>query len=189
MLVSKISERFTKHSSSRIYQGDIIRDLKFLVVETDGTVIELEYPYAIVMSQDCDLQQAKNKGIRQEDKVEIQSQFLPNVLLLPAFVGEAARSGDHLIKIYDIRQERIVSRKWDVVKRNGDDRYHYLPKKRDIQVPELLVDFKHYFTLSYDILFNNYSKRYLATVNELFRENLSHRFTNYLARIGLPELK
>jgi hypothetical protein len=34
-----------------------------------------------------------------------------------------------------------------------------------------------------------HAEHYLATFNKLFRESLSQRFSNYLSRIGLPELK
>ena len=189
MLASRIDSRFVKHDVYRICQGDIIRDLCFQVVDPDGSVAELQYPYVVVMTQDCDLQQSANKGSTSAvDTAALHNQFLPNVLLTPAFPAEAARSGDHLLKIFSIKQERINSDTWKLVSKNREDRYHYLSGKHDMQVPELLIDFKHYFTLPYDILFADYPQHYLSTVNELFREDLSIRFCNYLARIGLPDL-
>ena len=41
--------------------------------------------------------------------------------------------------------------------------------------------------LFYNLL-STHGEMYLATISELFREELSRRFTNYLSRIALPEV-
>lgn len=58
-----------------------------------------------------------------------------------------------------------------------------------LQLPELVIDFKHYYAIPRDTLFRMYPEHYLVTINQLFRESLSQRFSNYLSRIGLPELE
>lgn len=67
---------------------------------------------------------------------------------------------------------------------NQNPRYHYLKFKEDDK-PELIVDFKHFFTVNRDFLYKQLNKR-LYSLDDLFRENLSLRFCNYVSRIGLP---
>jgi len=84
---------------------------------------------------------------------------------------------------------RIPSDEWRKVCQNNVYRYHYLGNAEEQQVPELILDFKHYFTIPRDIAYRpDFKKCYLATMDDLFREHLSQRFANYLSRIGLPEL-
>ena len=76
--------------------------------------------------------------------------------------------------------------KWNFIKNNQDPRYHFLRKDLDLQVPELVIDFKHYYTIPRDFLYEKIEHHYLGTMSELFREFLSQRFAFYLSRIGLP---
>ena len=57
-----------------------------------------------------------------------------------------------------------------------------------MQIPDLILDFKHYLTVPFDLLSRFHGTCYLASVSELFREDLSVRFASYLSRVGLPEL-
>ena len=66
-------------------------------------------------------------------------------------------------------------------------RYHYLNEDLENGVPELVIDFKHFVTASRFQIYKNRSNQYVTTNNELYRESLSIRFANYLARIGLPD--
>lgn len=53
-------------------------------------------------------------------------------------------------------------------------------------IPELVIDFKHYYTIPTEEMYEAYKENYLASVEPLYREDLSQRFANYLSRIGLP---
>ncbi len=191
MLRSKIDRLYEIHPGERVCQGDIFRNVDFEVV-TEEKVIENGYPYVVVISQDCDLQ----FGVTKEDNSELNGelrlshQFLPNILFLPAFLAEHVRSGEHLEDLYGIKQEHINSTDWKLIKQNRNERYHYLPSYLDFQIPELAIDFKHYFSLPTESsIVRQLNNSYLATVNELFREDLSRRFSNYLSRIPLPEVQ
>ena len=191
MLRSKIDRLYEIHSGERICQGDIFRNV-YKAGVTKEEVIENVYPYVVVISQDCDLQFGVTKGDNSESNGELHlsNQFLPNILFLPAFPASHVREGEHLKVLYKIEQDRINYERWQLIKQNRNERYHYLPSYLDFQIPELAIDFKHYFSLptgsSMVRQLNNY---YLATVNELFREDLSRRFSNYLSRIPLPEVQ
>lgn len=84
--------------------------------------------------------------------------------------------------------EKWNSKNYKQIKDQNKDRFHFLDQDQELQVPELVVDFKHYYAIPRDTLFRMYEKHYLATINQLFREFLSQRFANYLSRIGLPDI-
>lgn len=56
------------------------------------------------------------------------------------------------------------------------------------KMPPLIVDFKHYFSVNSESLREDVRAHYVCSIEVLFRERLSQRFANYLARIGLPDL-
>jgi hypothetical protein len=68
---------------------------------------------------------------------------------------------------------------------NEIPRYHYL-KFPDSDMPELIIDFKHFFTINRNKLYDQLDKR-LCSLDTLFKEKVNQRFSNYVSRIGLPE--
>ncbi len=169
-----------------MYQGDILRDVPLSSVDSDDNVIRVQYPYLVVLSQDCDLQQ---RDKRQDDaKNSYLNSFLPNILLLPAFSAEQLRDGKHLAEGFDVTQKRLDSDIWKTVVKNNNARYHFLRRDPNRQINDLVIDFKLYLTWPYKSFYSFYQRLYLASINELFREDLAHRFSSYLARVPCPEL-
>jgi hypothetical protein len=194
MLKSKIDKPYEKHDCKRICQGDILIDFQLPIASTKSKNVKSEtlfFPYLIVVSQDCDLDEHFKKLEELKDTKGILklNQFLPNILVLPAFPSELAREGQHLKKIFNITKDRIGSDIWGRIIQNNDKRYHFLPAYQEFKIPSLLLDFKTYMTVAYEDLSLKVSTYYIGTINELFREKLSRRFCGYLSRIGLPELE
>jgi hypothetical protein len=188
MLKSKIETVYETHDCERVCQGDILRDFEFPLVRPDTSVIKLSLPYIIVVSQDCDLENAIKKEDATKDAeglIEF-NQYLPNLIFLPAFPAETVRVGEYLKDIFSIKPKLIPSESWKILRQNNNPRYHYLPSDLDLQVPELVNDFKIHYSLSFEYFDEVYRSCYLTTINELFRESLSQRFASYLNRIGLP---
>ena len=190
MPLGKIESPYFKDSSERIQQGDLIRDL--VISELSGfsdneiSISDRNIPYCVVMSQDCDLEhdfnQLSNPASTNHDKL------LPSILLCPAYVSEIFREGKHLEGEGKFMQ-RINSNDWGKLASNQTYRYHYLTPWTELQVPALVVDFKHYFTVSRLKMYREESKKlHIATIEILYREHLSSRFAHYLSRVGLPEL-
>lgn len=199
MLKSNIKSPYKKHRSIRIYQGDLLRDFVFYTAnpgrkKKNSKIIELtkiEFPYVIVLSQDCDLEWC----FKRKDTIEIEgrkliqdNQFLPNVLILPAFPIDSLIDGNHLKDEFGIIQKHIDRKQRKIIIQNKDERYHYLPRNMDYQIPKLIIDFKIYYHVSREYLKQEFRNYYFATVNELFREKINQRFSSYLDRIGLPDL-
>ncbi len=189
MWKSNVLTRFTRHDKSRICQGDILRDAKLDVIDVNSAVLQITYPYMIVLSQDCDLEQSNSDRNGQPAGIITNNQYLPNILIAPCFLGDSFRSGDHLVDAFNIKQDRLNSERWGYVKQNRDQRYHFIKGQTgDLPIPDLVLDFKHYLTLPFESFILIHKICYIASVSELFREELSLRFCNYLSRIGLPEL-
>ena len=193
MLKSKINKAYTKHNCERICQGDILKNVSFISVEDGG---EYTFQYAVILSQDCDIQSSKVTKVDEKEQKILYNQFLPNILLVPAFLFNTLKEGSHLKKLYNIFQRTLGGKDINSIKKNSKEiRYHYLPyckglyKGKEYFVQELIIDFKIYFTISNDGVFDDYKSKYIATVNELYREALSQRFANYIARIGLPNIE
>ena len=179
----------------RFRQGDLLRDVtivewaaevKHASPEERFQIIDRILPYLIVLTQDCDLEQDhKNRADKSSSN---QDKFLQSILVCPAYREADFRAGTHLGDL-GLRMQKINSDNFRRIKSNQNYRYHYLPGNRSLQVPELFIDFKHYFTGPRDLIYDEYrEKHYLATLDVLFREDLSQRFAHYLSRIGLPEL-
>ena len=181
----------------RVCQGDLYENLVFLefVKEDDGSSLEFKTtPYGFILSQECDLQwdyEAHNG-----EKVKHNS-FLNSILCCPAYHATDLMEGTHLYeeKNYKMREFGKPGKKentsWKFVKQNSDPRYHYLEpfKVEDIVIPELVLDFKHYYSVPRDLFYSlKDGIEYKARLNIPFREFVSQRFAYYLSRIGLPEL-
>lgn len=184
MFDSQIKNRYRAGENARLSQGDILKDLIFVFGDpeknTEKDIISL--PYAVILSQDCDLQSDFN--CRKDGKN--QDKYLMSLLVCPAFSLDDFAQGTHLggweMEKYN---DKIIPR---IKKNDSYKRYHYLSADNLLSIPELVIDFKHFFTLPRDFLYGKKDKSYVASLSELFREELSQRFSNYLSRIGLPEV-
>jgi hypothetical protein len=139
------------------------------------------------MTQDCDLKQDYTNR-NDPEKAEKQDQYLQSILICPAYPAETFRAGQHL-KSIGLIMEQHNSKMYPLIKKQRNIRYHYFPSDLDKGIQELIIDFKHYYSLPRDYFYNYFPKNYVATISPLFRESLSDRFTHYLARIGLPEIE
>lgn len=192
MTSSNILSPYNRHTLERFHQGDILRNIE--VVESvyrhdeEGnrklTLQKKELEYAIIITQECDLEQDIKFRFDQNRKTD--DKFMHSILLIPAYPAERVREGTHIDKTV---MQSFGRDQWNLIKQNRDYRYHYFTGFLDYQVPELVADFKHYFTIPRETIYNHYGnlEHYVASLSELFRENLSIRFAQYLARIGLPE--
>jgi hypothetical protein len=205
---SKIESIYRLNSCERICQGDIFSNLNIILYSgIDGEethseidIYEIILPYAIILTQDCDLESDFNKRKSFEKKKldassikQCYNKFIDSILICPAFSAEILRAGEHL-KQMQMEVERINSKDWNKVKNNDNHRYHYLSSTEllnlddeTIEIPALAIDFKKFYTVPRDYLYihrNNYT----VSLNELVRENLSLRFANFQSRIGLPHL-
>lgn len=167
-------------------QGEILSDLKQPIPRSayhnsEEIVVDfIEHPYAIVVSQDCDLDW-DYKARQEEGKT---SKLLPNILLCEVMTAQNLRNNSD-----------IKSNIWQRIRINKDERYHFLqtiPPEEDALlqgIPELGIDFKRYFTLRtdevYAALTSNTAQRRSRLISP-YLEHLSTRFAYYQFRVALP---
>jgi hypothetical protein len=140
------------------------------------------HPYALILSQDCDLEQDFNA----RQKQIASDKLLPNVLFCEVATAEELFG----------RVKTLGSKLWDRIRINKDERYHFLQKvEADSDalgqgVPELGMDFKRYFTIPTDEIYKRIefgeAKRRCVLVSP-YLEHLSSRFAYFLSRVALPE--
>lgn len=190
MPLDAVKGRYYRSDLERYEQGDILRDVtlvQWAEVEPDREVriVERTLQYCVIVSQECDLEHDFNNRNNATRKTE--DKFLQSLLVCPAYRKESFCAGEHL-KELDLRMEPVSAKLFERLVQNQNARYHYLASHLELQIPELIVDFKHYMTVPPDVLYQErFSPSYLATLEILFRDSLSGRFSQYLSRIGLPD--
>lgn len=178
----KISAKTPSKILERISQGDIFANIEIIenieVVDNKLIVDKIKFPYIVCLNQDCDLQSDFQEQCNKNKK-------LLHLAIAPAFNFEQFLTGQHWGDIF-IASQGIKRDKADgeAIIKNENPRFHYLRFPEDDK-PELIVDFKHFFTINRNYLYSNIDKR-LYSLDVLFREKLSQRFCNYVSRIGLP---
>ena len=193
-------------SNNRIYrpsigedslrQGEIFTDLYQYHLDigsvgldpSQSIIINREHPYAILITQDCDLDQdfrvrkTSDVSVTEDGRTGIDK-LLPNLLFV-----EVVTSND-LIKDLDKRMK-------DRIKINNDARYHFLQKIEPHDdllgegLPELGMDFKRIFSIPTDEVYRRIEigecKRRSVPISP-YLEHLSQRFSAFIGRVGLPE--
>lgn len=178
---------------ARPWQGDIYKDVKLIQAITytinrkgkkEYNVNEMKFDYTVILTQECDLEQDyKNRIETQED----QDSYIQMILMAPAYLAESLRNGNHLEK-YGQTMQHINTRDWNKLKKQENKRYHHIKADAEMNVPELTIDFKHFYTISRDYFYNKLmNESYFISMTILYRETLSQRFCNFLARIGIPD--
>lgn len=153
------------------------------VIESKIKVKKIVFPFVICLNQECDLE----RDFETKDQSLISNNNLLHLAIAPAFIFEQYLNGTHWGGIFN--QSRAQKRKDTAVQKIIDNeipRYHYL-KFPESDMPELIIDFKHFFSISKTEMYAQLDKR-LCSLDDLFKENVNLRFSNYISRIGLPTL-
>jgi hypothetical protein len=173
-----------------VVQGDIIRNVDYIeyVREDSGTIemSKIVFPLVIVLTQDCDLAQDYKFRWSKYNR-QTEDKFLLSTLVAPLYNAEHIYTGEHLSDL-GMRMDTITRKKTPGtnLKQNLNPRYHYLDFARTIQIVDSVIDFKHYFTVNIQYLKHHKKTNFVCQLGVLFREDVSQRFSSYLARIGLP---
>lgn len=186
--ILKITARVPQITPERIAQGDIFSNIEIIEdIEVKGNkliVNKIRFPYVVCLNQECDLENDYNAALNDQKK----DCRLLHLAIAPAFNFEQFLSGNHWGGIYDpnngINRNKTNGK---AIIDNQNPRFHYI-KFPEVDKPELIIDFKHFFTINRNLLYSNLNKR-IYSLDGLFRENLSQRFCNYVSRIGLPVIQ
>ncbi len=178
-----------KGRKPRVHQGDVFRDIDFFeyAVEKKGVVeiARIEFPYVVVLTQDCDLEQDHSNRARKG--APSQDKHLFSVLVAPVYNAEHIYTGEHLSEL-GLKMSTINRRKGpgDRLRSNQVARYHYLDFATDAPIVPSVVDFKHYFSVNIEYLRRARPGKFVCRLAPLHREDLLQRYSAFLSRIGLP---
>ena len=150
-------------------------------------VSKIVCPFVVVLTQDCDLEQDSryrngNKPPSTHDKK------LFSILVAPLYNAEHVFQGTHLsdlqLTMSPITKKRTPG---EMLMQNERPRYHYLDFQANIPMVPMIVDFKHYFSVSIAYIQKVRPKSFVCRLSELYREDLSQRFAAYLAHQDVTE--
>ena len=188
------SKAFKSQLTDQICQGDIFQNVRYNYIDSEDdegvNVIEFEFPMAIIISQACDV-------IAMEDIVNNKSgkpaKFMPSILMCPIYDKSASKSGDHIKEAFSLLSLNIVEEpiyfKDDL--KTADKDWHYRFHSLTIEtgaekvLENAIVDFKHYFTVPISYLISHKKDR-LLHLDDLFAEQITLKFSTYLARVAIP---
>lgn len=179
----KISAKKKNQKIDRICQGDIFQNIeiieKFVIEKSQITIQKIKFPYVVCLNQECDLDNDFKCEINKDKK-------LLHLAVAPIFLLDQFLNGTQWGKIYtDCPTYTPNKSPIEFIKKNENPRYHYL-KFPETEIPEFIIDFKHFFTINRDYLYENIENRF-CSLDNLFKEKLSQRFSYFISRIGLPE--
>ncbi len=184
-----MSFHYEPPNSPHVRQGEIIKDLFELPLDVSSqSSIDLnqpvklgriDHPYSIVISQDCDLEwdyKARFEGASVH-------KLLTHVLCCSLFSR------------YEITDEtKQKSRRFDLLKQNQDERYHYLAEApvngTEDTLPELIADFKTTFSLPTEFVYWSISTGQAIRKGALtspYLEDFMHRLYSFLGRVATPQ--
>jgi hypothetical protein len=176
----------------RICQGDIYSNIAI------SGELEVIFDFCVVLTQDCDLQQDYDAVARLEDYGKLgqasnntqapnQDKFLNSVLITPAFLASSVATGEHMSAVgWKRRPINMNKSEGERIKNNKDVRYYFLAADVKREIPELIIDFKLYYTVPKKFLVNRIKDK-IARIDQMNTQALSQNFAYYLSRVPLDE--
>jgi hypothetical protein len=178
---------YAPSSSGPLRQGEVLSQLvearRVLPTGADTAQFDLvTHPYAVVISQDCDLEQDFFARTDETKLTKPTEKLLGSVLFCEVVTAE------------QLKGRLADGQLWKQTYQNKHERYQYLrgiPKESDATgegTPDLGIDFKRYFTVRTDDVYSQIqtSTKRRGHLQSPYLEHLSARFACYLTRIALP---
>ena len=187
---SQILNEYTKTNPKvKFNQGDILNNISVIIqtgfdIENQESIFsEITFNYGVVINQECDLEHDFNN--RANTTASNQDKFLPNILILPAYLAYKFKEGTHRGNL--LKGVPWNGDLWKNILSNQNYRFHHISANEEYQIPDLIIDFKHVYAINTEVLYREIDERYFVSICEIYREFLSHRYSFYLSRIGLPD--
>ena len=171
-----------------IRQGEVLSSVYQLTIELvdqAGHVVQkarpLKHPFAIVLSQDCDLDW--DYGSRMAREPETHQKIVPSVLFCEVAAADTLKS-----------QRGMNMGTWKKIRQNVDPRYQFIESCPDYLdalkrgFPDLAMDFKRFYTVPTQSLYsdlNTRTERCARLVGPYLRQLIT-RFYHFQLRVALP---
>lgn len=178
---------YSAPNGQRLRQGDILGEVRAfeLTAFVDGqpTGPLREYSHAIVVTQDCDLEQDYDTRFSRVKRSNTGDKLLFSVILCGVYEEDAAKAGRH--REGAATYSRV---EWKQIVQNKQPRYQFLGYVPEVG-KKLVADFKDFFFVPCSYLYDSIatgSTRRLSSMKEPWRDQVLQRFAFFLMRIGLP---
>ena len=170
-------------------QGDIFKDVTYGYMDGEE-YIEFSFPYAIIISQACDVNFMDTVTRNREGKA---TKFMPSILLCPLYNAQEVKEGRYVelfssLKI-NLKQEPVYnSKEYETIRKNWHYRFYQfdVKLKDEIILQDMMIDFKHYFSLPANILIDNIENR-ICRSDDLHAEQITLKFAVFLSRVAIPD--
>jgi hypothetical protein len=180
----KITAKKEKQLLNRVRQCDIFENIEVIenvLIEKDIlTIDKIVFPFVICLNQECDLENDFNSDPETKDS------RLFHLAIAPVFIFEQFLNGTYWGQILNpSKTHKRTDTTIEKIMNNEIPRYHYL-KFIESEMPELIIDFKYFFSINRNSLYSQLNKR-LCSLCDLYKEKISQRFSYFISRIGLPD--
>jgi hypothetical protein len=170
-------------AGERLFQGEVISGViqVRLPLQSIGAeelkLDEVIHPFAVIFTQDCDLEQDFEGRKAGRAKLE-------HVLFCQAVPTTNLKS-----------QVSLGKERWKLLTENRDIRYQCIENviagddSESLGIPSLGIDFKSYFTIPVDEVYKRIEIGQIARRARLvtpYAEHLLHRFCSFQSRVPLP---
>ncbi len=186
-----------KGINGALRQGEILSsvfELQIVLEDTLGKAERcnyeadaIEHPFAIIVSQDCDLEQDFNYRFHSRGKERHQ---IPSVFFCQAMDADDFRKGDQHKHLFN------SSTFENNFKHNDDFRFHFVQKippeydALNMGLPELAMEFKRYFSMPTAEVYHRVKLSHTwrrCHLKSPYLEHFCDRFHYFNNRIALPE--
>lgn len=185
-------------TNDRLEQGDVYSNIDYIesieTIENDIFIKKIVFPYVVVLSQDCDLEQA-SAYYRETEKPYDQDKKLLSIIVAPLYNEEMFLKGEHLadatinykMQIFTkMKTGNKLTTQYRNLIDNKNPRYYYLSFKNKTIMPPSIIDFKHFFCVDISYLNSCRREKFICKIKALYRESITQRYSHFLSRIGLP---
>jgi len=168
--------------TDRPHQGDIFQKLQYKFITEDGETETIVFPFWVIVAQECDLEHDYNAH---QGKYKDQDKYLQTILACPAFLQDQLKEGIHMQNLA-LKMEHWGSDNWKKMLANRERRFHAITPEGIDALPNLIIDFKRVFSFPRDYIYAQLGNK-VASLDILYREQLSQRWANFSSRIALPD--
>lgn len=179
-------------------QGDVFKNVKYSYIDSEDDdsveVMELTFPYAIVVSQSCDVAYMDDF---ESGKTSAVVKYMPSILMCPIYPKDLIKHGEHLKEVFSYLDRTIESgapyyNKEDIKVAEKDQHVRFHALKIDVDnktiVDQAVIDFKHLFSVPMKYLHDHRLQR-ICTIEDVYIDQIVNKMAAYLARVGLPDPK
>lgn len=189
MEINKVSE------DDYVQQGDIFKDVTYICDfkrnDDEIEIVELTFPYVLIVSQSCDMLHASRLL---SGDIKSESKMMFSVMAVPLFERETIISGMHLRELIDekimdfnINDAFITEEDKKVIRDGFHYRFHEINFPEEIQIPNSIIDLKSFFTINI-MSINQIKKQRVGRLNDWASQQIANKLSSFMARVGLPDV-